>query len=232
MPFILPETNHDKSITELRGYLKGAAEHSPNKREWQVALKAFEFARQYHTGLRKDGKSPEFSHQVFQINYARPFLQNLIYPAETIATIALHDTCEDYDVSFEKIENLFGKIVRDGVEAMTKKYNGIIVPYEAYFARLATDPCGSVSKGFDRGHNFLTMGDADWSAEKQETYLADLNKWFLPMNKDASRNFPEQGPVYENIKSLLLIQAKHIQRTLSMMRHVADLKVAPAAFKI
>jgi hypothetical protein len=232
MHFILPETSHDKSVTELLGYLKGASEHSADK-EWISTLKAFKFARKYHTGLRKDGKSAEFSHQVFQINYARAFLPHLISPAQTISTIALHDVCEDYDVSFETIENLFGKVVRDGVEAMTKKYKGIVIPYDVYFDRLSKDPCGSIAKGIDRGHNYLTMGDTDWSADKQEKYLIDLNEHFLPMNKKASENFPEQGPLYENIKSLLLTQAKHIQRSLFMMRQLAGIQeTQSAAFKM
>jgi hypothetical protein len=47
------------------------------------------------------------------------------------------------------------------------------------------------------------------------------------MNKKASENFPEQGPLYENIKSLLLTQAKHIQRNLFMMRQLAGIQEAP-----
>jgi (p)ppGpp synthase/HD superfamily hydrolase len=232
MNFILPETSHDKSITELLGYLKGASEHSSDK-EWVTTLKAFKFARKYHTGLRKDGKSPEFSHQVFQINYARALLPHLIHPAQTVSTIALHDVCEDYEVSFETIESQFGKVVRDGVEAMTKKYKGIVIPYDVYFDRLSKDPCGSIAKGIDRGHNILTMGDTDWSADKQEQYLVEINQHFLPMNKKASENFPEQGPLYENIKSLLLTQAKHIQRNLFMMRQLAGIQEAPdTTFKI
>jgi hypothetical protein len=230
MTFIMPETSHEKSVTELRGVLKGAVAYARDK-EWIVALKAFDFARKYHTGLRKDGKSHEFSHQVFQANYARVYEPSLIYPVETIATIFLHDICEDYDVSYETIENLFGKTVRDGVESMTKKYKGIIIPYDVYFARLATDPCGSVAKGIDRGHNILTMGDTDWTVDKQENYLIDLNTYFLPMNKQASLNFQEQGPVYENVKSLLLIQAKHITRNLAMMRQLAEFE-EQSSFKI
>lgn len=228
MSFIMPETSHEKSITELLGYLKGASEHSPDK-EWISTLKAFKFARSYHTGLRKDGISAEFSHQVFQINYTRALLPHLIHPAQTLSVIALHDVCEDYDVPYETIENLFGKVVRNGVEAMTKKYKGIVIPYDVYFDRLSKDPCGSVAKGVDRGHNIMTMGDTDWSVDKQENYLIEINEHFLPMIKRAAENFPEQGPLYENIKGMLLMQAKLIQRTLFMKRQQEDTKGTPSA---
>lgn len=223
MTIILPHMSFEKSVTEHRSFLRGASEATGDK-DWLIALKAFDFARQYHTGMRKDGKSHEFSHQIFQANYARTLLSGIMHPAKTLAVIYLHDICEDYDVSFETIEAMFGKDIRDGVEAMTKKYKGIVIPYDVYFARLAQSPTASIAKGFDRGHNIFTMGDTDWTVAKQTGYLKDITDWFLPMNKAASRNFPEQGAVHENIKSLLTIQAKHIHDRLEVVTRVQTLE--------
>lgn len=206
MRFIRPETSYEKQITEIKTYLRTIGRESNF-----LALKAFNFAREYHTGMRKGGNAPEFSHQIFIANYARSLESGLLFPQETLAAIFLHDVCEDYDVTFEQIDELFGKRVRNAVQAMTKVYKGEKIPYPVYFANIAKDPIASVAKGIDRCHNILTMSDAEWSTEKQEDYLIDITDWFLPMIKEAREKFPEQGGAYENIKSNLLMQAKHIQ---------------------
>ncbi len=51
---------------------------------YYTALKAMDFAEQYHTGTRKDGNH-EFSHQISQVNYIRGFIDKLLFPEETLA---------------------------------------------------------------------------------------------------------------------------------------------------
>ncbi len=212
MSSIFPTTSYEKQLTELQAFLRG--------KEYYLALKALHFARELHTGLRKDGVSPEFSHQVFLVNYTRTLLPGIMFPEETLASLFLHDSPEDYDhkVSFDDIESMFNTRIRDAVFALTKKYRGQTVPYPVYFHRIANDPVASIGKGVDRTHNFLTMGDADWTIDKQEDYLLEGNEWFLPMLKLARKNFPEQTSVYENLKSVLLIEAKLIERSLASQK--------------
>lgn len=209
---------HAKHVSTMRYWLLG--------RNYLVALKAFEFAQKYHTGLRKDGVSLEFSHQMFIASYARTLAPGLMRPEDTLAAIFLHDVCEDYPVSFDEVERLFGKGVRVPVELLTKKKDGVRIPDEVYYPRMAADPVASIGKALDRAHNVFTMSDADWSLDKQEAYLDDVFTHLLPMMKEARRLFPEQEAAYENVKTLLLVQAKHIQANLRMARsHSAD---APA----
>jgi (p)ppGpp synthase/HD superfamily hydrolase len=192
MRFIRPETSYEKQITEIKSYLRTVGRDTNF-----LALKAFNFGREYHTGMRKGGNAPEYSHQVFGANFARTLENTLLYPQETLASFFLHDVPEDYDVTFETIEEQFGKRVRNAVEALTKVYKGI-------------------AKGIDRCHNILTMSDAEWTTEKQENYLIDITDWFLPMLKEARERFPEQWGAYENIKGNLLMQAKHIELNISL----------------
>lgn len=210
MQFIRPETSHEKSITEIQSALRAGGMFN--------ALRAFNYARELHDGMRKGGNAPEFSHQVFIANFARTLSSSLLYPEDTLAAIFLHDTPEDKSKTHEEIEERFGRRVRAAVEAMTKKYQGIIIPYPVYFERIGNDPIASIGKGIDRCHNILTMSDAEWTVDKQEKYLIDITDWFLPMLKAARKNFPEQHDAYENIKSNLLIQCKHIELILNLRR--------------
>ena len=50
------KTTYDKLLVSLRYWLLG--------REFYTALKAPRYAADYHTGLRKDGVTPEFEHQL------------------------------------------------------------------------------------------------------------------------------------------------------------------------
>lgn len=211
MAFVLQETPYEKQITELLGFLRGKG--------WLTAYRAVDLARRYHTGLRKDGVSPEFSHQVFLINYARTLASGMSHPEDTIAALALHDLVEDYGLTFEEIDEQFGTRIGAAVRALTKKNQGIIIPYPVYFERISLDPIASVGKAIDRAHNILTMGDTTWTLDKQEEYLSEINEWFLPMLKRARSNFPEQFDVYQNLKSVLMIEAKLIERSLSYQRN-------------
>lgn len=209
MPIDIPETAYAKQVSSMRYWLLG--------KDYHMALRAFEFAQQHHVGMRKDKTSPEFSHQMFIANYARTLLPSLMHPEETLAAIFLHDICEDYDVGYAEIERMFGPLVRKAVEALTKKKDGVRIPDEVYYERMAEDPIASIGKAIDRAHNIFTMGAAGWSAGKQEEYLGDVFTLLLPMMKKARRTFSQQEPAYENVKTLLLVQAKHIKLNIELM---------------
>lgn len=209
---------YGRQISSMRYWLLG--------RGWHVAVKAFEFARELHSGVRKDGVSPEFSHQMFIAGYARTLAHCLLKPEETLAAIFLHDACEDYPVTLEEIGRRFGEGVRVPVELLTKKKDGVRIPDDAYYERMGEDPVASIAKGLDRAHNIFTMSGAGWTVEKQEAYLSDVFDLLLPMLKAARRLFPEQEPAYENVKTLLLVQTKHIRLNLDLMRLTQE---APSA---
>ena len=203
-----PEEKYSRDLIAMRYWLLG--------KEYHTALSAMEFARSFHTGVRKDGITPEFAHQLFMARYVRTLLPGIIHGEETLACIMLHDVCEDYDVGFEEIERRFGKRIERPVKLLTKKYRGTVIPYDTYFHNISEDPVASIGKGVDRTHNLFTMSDANWTVEKQSNYLDEGDTRFLPMLKTARRMFPSQEPVYENIKTMMLMQMKLIRMNLNM----------------
>jgi (p)ppGpp synthase/HD superfamily hydrolase len=204
------EADYVKQVRMMRSFLKDRGYH--------LALAAMEFAMSYHTGTRKDGVSPEFSHQMFIALYVLSISPLLTYPEETLAAVFLHDVCEDFPVTYDEIESRFGKRVRAAVELLTKKKDGVRIPDDIYYERMALDEIASVVKGVDRAHNIHSMHSADWSLDKQQAYLDFVFEFVLPMLKKARKTFIQQRLAYENIKSVLLMQARPIQLLLDAKR--------------
>lgn len=181
--------------------------------EWFIALKAMEFAKKYHNGKRKDG-NPEFSHQIWIANYAitLPIMDKNLFDF-ILAIIFLHDTCEDYAVLFEQIEQMFGKVVRDGVEALTKVINGVKLDTKDYYDNISQNPLAALAKGCDRLHNLSSMVTA-FTIEKQKAYIKETKEYVLPMLKRARKENPVFELAFENIKQsinsrITLIEAIH-----------------------
>ena len=195
----------NKKIITLRYWLLG--------RDYHIALRALEFAAAFHTGLRKDGHTPEFDHQVTIALYIRTLTDLLSFPEETLASVFLHDVCEDHDVGFDEIEVKFGRPIRDAVIRLTKVHRGIKVPPEIYFSKIAKDPIASIVKAADRMHNMQTMSCV-FNEDKQVSYIQETLDYILPMLKEARRTFTEQEPVYENVKLVLLTQIELIRIAL------------------
>jgi GTP pyrophosphokinase len=181
-------------------------------RGYYKAVEAMEVGRKHHRGLRKDG-APEFSHQIAIAQFVRTLITDLQYPEDTMSTIFLHDIREDYNVRDDEIRSMFGDRVANSVGYMTKEYSGHKRDPIEVFEQIGSDPIASVAKGADRIHNFSTMLEA-FSEDKQKEYIREAEYHFIPMLKRARRIFPQQEPVYENIKWALnaqmgLIKAIH-----------------------
>lgn len=186
-------TDPSKLKLSLRYWLHG--------KEYFTALKAMDLAASYHKGMRKDGKTPEFHHQVSIAAYIRT-LPNLLKREETIAAAFLHDLVEDYSFSLIELENRFGPVITKSVKLLTKDTEGY---YDIYFDGIGSNDIASIVKGADRMHNFQSMVGV-FTKEKQLDYINECEQLIMPMLKDARRLFPEQETAYENIKLVLCSQ--------------------------
>ena len=195
-------------------------------RNYHFALRSMDYNRRLFSGKRKDGITPEFDHHVSQAHYLRT-LPNLIYPQETFCTIFFHDTPEDKGVSPEEIrkhfpeDEQFAGRVGDSVWRMTKKWRGETRGEKDLFEEMARCPISSIAKGCDRIHNVQTMGGV-FTHTKQMDYMEEVDRLFLPMLKDAERNFPEQEPAYENIRTHLKSQVALIRSFLGPRNEAVD----------
>lgn len=208
--------NHEKRLSAFRGHLRGA--------KMFMALEALEYARKYHCHQRKDG-APEFSHQI-AMGFHVLDLPDLMEPEETVATVMLHDTVEDYGQHHEEIIlRRFGAGVHAGVMSVTKKIPIFVDGQKVHvierdedelYAVMAQDVRGSIVKPVDRGHNQRTMGGV-FTPTKQVGYVDFTDERILPMMKLARRRFPEQEPAYELLKHLLTTQARLVRSWAAML---------------
>lgn len=195
-------TRFEKLKISMLYRLLGLAARTPS---YYSAVKALEFAQQYHKGTRKDGTTPEFQHQLEIGHYLMTLRQSLLYPAETLAVSFLHDIAEDYEVSHTELAAQFGTLIADETWAVTKKFRGTVKDTADFFKGVGAAPIGSVLKGADRINNLGSMNGV-FTPAKQLAYVREAEDHFLPMLKAARRSFPQQEQVYENIKLMLMSQ--------------------------
>lgn len=198
-------STHAKERIALRHWLLG--------REFYKAAEAMTYAEGHHDGLRKDGVTEEFNHQVRIALYTMTLVPHLLHPEATLTTVFLHDVCEDYDVEFAEIEDHFGAQVADATHAMTKVHKGIKRDPNEVKAAQEACPIASVVKGADRIHNQSTMAGV-FSAAKISEYLSETNEYILPMLKVARRTFTSQDLAYQNERQVLRTQS-------DILRHFA-----------
>lgn len=191
-----------RSVAERMAVETAALRYFLQGRKYHVALEAWDFAKDHHTGTRKDGVTPEFYHQIGMANFARTLEAGLRHPEETFATIFLHDCVEDGNVAPRLLNDRFGILIGNSTNALSKVVQGRKRSPEDVRRMIEEDPIASVVKGVDRANNQGSMLGV-FSLEKQQEYIAETKDFILPILKTARRRFPDQEPVYENIKHLL-----------------------------
>jgi len=216
---ITPEILHyEKLKLALRGQLMGRASRDP---AWYIAVKALDLGLEYHTGFRKDKKTPEFQHQIEIALYLLTMEKLMLDAPRTIADALLHDLGEDYgdQISFEEIGERTDHIVEADCRLLAKEYRGVKKTPLDYFGPLAKNFRVSLVKGGDRVHNMRTMRGV-FVLEKQQGYCLETREYFFDFLKLARRAFPEQEPVYENIKFMLTTQLD-IYESINAQGHAA-----------
>ena len=208
--FPMTDSYSSKLFVTLKYYLLG--------KKYYIALKALEYARKHHDGLRKDGITPEFQHMLEIALYLKDLSSSMDNEELVLAAALLHDTVEDCDISIYELEEKFGKKVSHSVWLLTKKTKNITKKYDSYFSDIANDPIASLVKGADRINNVQSMNRKHvetnktvFSLEKQKQYVQEVKTYFLPMLKKAKQEFPQQTHSYFNIIFVLKSQVELIE---------------------
>ncbi|PPD52544.1 MAG: hypothetical protein CTY12_06275 [Methylotenera sp.] len=200
----MSDNQYQKLHIALQHYLYGA--------KYYRALKAFDLAKRFHTGVRKDNVTPEFQHQI-EIALFITTLKDVVNEEDAIVVALLHDLLEDYvEVTQYDIDALVGLTAAQSVVVISKKIQGKNrhVGLDRYFNDIGQDQEASIVKGCDRIRNLQTMGGA-FSIEKQQEYIQETKEHFLPMLKRAAGIFPMQYLAYMNIRTVLKSQIELLE---------------------
>ena len=172
----------EKMYTYLRGFATGA--------KMPETLKALPFARNAHEGQCRKSGEPYLVHP---LTMACDAISLGLFDDAVIATILLHDVCEDCGVNV--IDLPVSERVRRGVQLMTfevmegetkemaknRYYNLILQSREA-----------TITKIVDRCHNVSSMSGV-FSDEKLAAYITETRVYVLPLIRKAKLLYPEDA---------------------------------------
>lgn len=198
-------TDFAKLRSTIRTNLTDMAKEDP---QYKRVLKLMELAAQFHNGMRKDGVTPEFYHQLSILGVAMTQHLNLSSPAMVYQAILAHDMIEDFPESKAVLAEQFPEVVAYSV-TLSKYREGVEISKNQYFHEISHCPVASVAKLIDRLHNLSTMAGV-FTNEKMLSYAKEVDDYFLPMAKTARKLFPEQKAFYELAKSMLVDQVRMV----------------------
>ena len=116
MDIFTPEDNAliEREFEELRlASLKRCADQA----EYEIVLKAFDFARSAHNGVRRRSGEPYIIHPIC---VAKIVVQEIGLGYKSIVSALIHDVVEDTEYNIEDIERLFGAKIASLVDGLTK----------------------------------------------------------------------------------------------------------------
>ncbi len=169
-----------KMFTHLSGFCKGANMLS--------SLRALGYMREKHgTQKRANGQSYTV-HPLWMANYATALG---IRDDNIIATILLHDVCEDTGTRLEELP--FNETIRRGVRFMTfRKFENEDkqTAKRRYYHELLESKEALICKGLDRFMNLSTM-EGVLSEEAIIKNIRETDELLLPTMKEGKEKWPE-----------------------------------------
>lgn len=154
-----------------------------NQGEYEIVLKAFEFAKAAHNGVRRRSGEPYILHP---ISVAQIVVQEIGLGYKSIVSALIHDVVEDTEYTIEDIERLFGPKIASLVDGLTKiksafdsKTSGQAENFKRILLTLNDDVRVILIKLADRLHNMRTL---DFIPEyKKSKILSETMYIFIPL---------------------------------------------------
>lgn len=208
-PTIEKVNNNLFDENKMYTYLKGYA----NSRSMSETQKALVYAREKHMNqLRKEG-TPYIIHPLTMACYA---LAMGIIDDNTIATILLHDVCEDCGIDVNELP--VNSIVKNGVSAMTFFVQEGETKADAkkrYYDNMISSKEATLTKLIDRCHNVSSMAHV-FSKVKLRQYIGETNEYVLPLLRKAKNVYPE-------MTDILFVLKYHICSVINSIEAVMNL---------
>ena len=102
---------------EFAGLRESSRKRCADDQQFQLVLKAFEFANEAHKGVRRRSGEPYILHP---IAVAKIVVDEIGLGCKSICAALLHDVVEDTDFTVEDIQRLFGDKIASLVDGLTK----------------------------------------------------------------------------------------------------------------
>ena len=195
--------NAEKMYTYIRGYASALS--------MQQTLRALAFAREKHCGQFRRGGDPYIIHP---LTMACNALSLGIRDDDVIATILLHDVCEDCGVSVGELPT--NDRVKRGVELMTFTVMDGETKESAkvrYYNLLPSSKEAAFTKLIDRCHNVSTMAGV-FSKEKLLAYIDETRRFVLPMIRKIKDRYPEHSNILFVLKYHIISVVDAIDLTI------------------
>lgn len=197
--------NPEKMYTYLRGFASGAG--------MKETLKALAFAREKHSGqLRKSGE-PYIVHPLMMACNA---VSMGIREDTIVATILLHDVCEDCGVGVAELP--VSETVRRAVDLMTfRVMEGETkeIAKNRYYNMLLQSREASMTKLIDRCHNVSSMAGT-FSVEKLKAYIDETRQYVLPMLRKVKNQYPDEADMLFLLKYHIVSVVDSIDATIQV----------------
>lgn len=177
--------NESKMYTHLSGFCKGAGMKS--------SLRALGFMREKHGQQRRSDGQLYIVHPLWMANYV---IALGIKDDDTVATLLLHDVCEDTSTRIEDLP--FNNTIRRGVKYMTfRKFGGEEkqAAKRRYFQELLESREALMCKGLDRFMNLSTM-EGILSEEAIIKNVKETDELLLPVMKAGKEKWPEMSDYF------------------------------------
>lgn len=136
---------------------------SNHRRKVELITKAFEFANQAHSGVKRRSGEPYILHP---LAVARIVCREMGLGSTSICSALLHDVVEDTEYTVEDISNMFGPKIAQIVDGLTKISGGIFGEkasaqaenFRKLLLTMSDDIRVILIKIADRLHNMRTLG--------------------------------------------------------------------------
>lgn len=177
--------NEGKMYTQLSGFCKGA--------EMLSALRALGYMREKHGQQKRSNGQLYIVHPLWMANYA---ISLGIRDDNVIATVLLHDVCEDTAIHVEELP--FNDTIRKGVKYMTfQQYNNEDkqTAKQRYFNELLESKEALICKGLDRFMNLSTM-EGILSEQAIIKNIKETDEMLLPVMKAGKEKWPEMSDYF------------------------------------
>ena len=117
MPSMFTEEDYRLIEREFAGLRESSRKRCADEEQYQLVLKAFEFANEAHKGVRRRSGEPYILHP---IAVAKIVVDEIGLGCKSICAALLHDVVEDTDFTVEDIQRLFGDKIASLVDGLTK----------------------------------------------------------------------------------------------------------------